>query len=144
MKQNIEKQNIDPSRVQFEQFKNLPRDTPIMMLNLIELNDRANYQDGRDATGADAYNNYGKESQHIFSAVGGEIIWRGQPQSIVIGPADEHWHVAFIARYPNAGAFLSMVTNPDYQAIVFHRQAAVKDSRLIRMGEANDGIGFSG
>ena len=136
--------NIDPSQAQFEQFKNLPRDTPIMMLNLIELNEQANYQDGREATGADAYKNYGNESQSIFSGVGGEIIWRGQPESIVIGPSDENWDVAFIARYPNAGAFLSMVTNPDYQAIVFHRQAAVKDSRLIRMGDARDGTGFSG
>jgi len=36
-----------------------------------------------------------------------------------------------------------MVTNPDYQAIVFHRQAAVKDSRLIRMSEAGVGTDFS-
>ena len=52
--------NIDPTNDQFEQFKNLPRDTPIMMLNLIELNDSAQYQDGRAATGAQAYRNYGK------------------------------------------------------------------------------------
>lgn len=137
-------QNIDPTQDQFEQFKNLPRDTPIMMLNLIELNDSARYQDDRPATGAEAYKRYGEESGPIFSSVDGEIIWRGKPESIVIGPSDEHWDIAFIARYPNAGAFLAMVTNPDYQAIVFHRQAAVKDSRLIRLGDASDGAGFSG
>jgi len=137
------KQNIDPTTEQFEEFKKLPRDTPIMMLNLIELNETASYKDGRVATGAQAYKSYGKESGSIFSGVGGEIIWRGQPQSIVIGPTNESWDIAFIARYPNAGAFLEMVTNPKYQAIVFHRQAAVKDSRLIRMGEANGGSDFS-
>ncbi len=137
-------QNIDPTKHQFEQFKNLPRDTPIMMLNLIRLNEIANYQDDRKATGSEAYTNYGKESGPIFSGVGGEIIWRGKPESIVIGPSDEYWDIAFIARYPTAGAFLEMVTNPDYQAIVFHRQAAVRDSRLIRLGEASDGSGFSG
>jgi uncharacterized protein (DUF1330 family) len=136
--------NIDPSKEQFGHFKNLPRNTPIMMLNLIELKQTASYKDGTIATGAEAYARYGKTSGAIFSSVGGEIIWRGNPESTVIGPSDEHWDIAFIARYPNAAAFLSMVTNPDYQAIVFHRQAAVKDSRLIRLGEANDGIGFSG
>jgi hypothetical protein len=63
---------------------------------------------------------------------------------MLIGPGDEHWDIAFIASYPNAAAFLAMVTNPDYQAIVFHRQAAVQDSRLIGLGEASDGTSFSG
>lgn len=138
------KQNIDPSKEQFELFKSLPRDTPIMMLNLIELNQNATYDDGRIATGAQAYQSYGKESGPIFTNVGGEIIWRGKPESIVIGPKNEGWDIAFIARYPNAGAFLKMVTDKAYQAIVFHRQAAVKDSRLLRMGEASGGSDFSG
>ena len=137
-------QNIDPTPEQFKAFKDLPRDTPIMMLNLIELNESATYKDGRVATGTEAYRNYSKESGPIFSGVGGEIIWRGKPESIVIGPSDEHWDIAFIARYSNAGAFLEMVTNPDYQAIVFHRQAAVKDSRLVRLGEADDQPNFGG
>jgi uncharacterized protein (DUF1330 family) len=136
--------NIDPTAEQFGQFKNLPRDTPIMMLNLIKLNQQADYKDGRVATGAEAYHHYGNQSGPIFSSVGGTILWRGQPECIVIGPKDEHWDIAFIAQYPNAGAFLEMVTNPDYQAVVFHRQAAVEDSRLIRMGQAKDGSGFSG
>lgn len=135
--------NIDPTKEQFEQFKNLPRNTPIMMLNLLRLKEKASYKDGTIATGAQAYASYGKNSSTIFSNVGGEIIWRGNPESIVIGPSDEHWDIAFIARYPDAGSFLGMVTNPDYQAIVFHRQAAVKDSRLIRLGETGGGSGFS-
>jgi uncharacterized protein (DUF1330 family) len=136
--------NIDPSKQQFKHFKKLPRNTPIMMLNLIALKDKASYEDGRIASGAQAYASYGKESAVIFSSVGGEIIWRGNPESIVIGPTDEHWDIAFIARYPNAEAFLAMVNNLDYQSIVFHRQAAVKDSRLMRLGEASDGVNFSG
>ena len=81
--------NIDPMREQFENFKSLPRDTPIMMLNLIELNANASYDDGRVATGAEAYVNYGQESNLIFSNVGGEILWRGKPECILIGPGDE-------------------------------------------------------
>lgn len=128
--------NIDPSREQFDAFKSLPRNTPIMMLNLICLNEQANYKDGRRASGAEAYADYGKHSGPIFARVGGKIIWRGKPEAVLIGPKNEHWDLAFIAQYPNAAAFLEMVTDPDYQAIVYHRQAAVKDSRLIRMGES--------
>ncbi len=127
--------NIDPTREQFDFFKNLPRDTPVLMLNLIRLLDKARYADGREASGAEAYASYGRESHPIFSKVGGEIIWRGNPEAVLIGPADEHWDIAFIARYPSAGQFMAMVTDPDYQAVVYHRQAAVADSRLIRMGE---------
>lgn len=126
--------NIDPSREQFDDFKNLPRDTPIMMLNMIRLRDQANYQDGRIATGAEACSNYGKESGPIFKRVGGSIFWRGKPETTLIGPRTEYWDMIFIAQYPNASAFLEMVTNQDYQAIVYHRQAAVEDSRLIRLG----------
>ena len=136
--------NIDPSREQFEYFKSLPRDTKIMMLNLIRLNEQANYEDGTEASGAQAYKNYGEHSQPIFEKVGGTIIWRGRPEAVLIGPQSEQWHVAFIAQYPNAGSFLAMVTDPDYQAIVFHRQAAVSDSRLIRLGEgASQADGFA-
>ena len=134
--------NIDPTRKQFDAFKSLPRDTPIMMLNLIALNDQARYDDGRKATGAEAYAAYGRESGDIFAGVGGSILWRGKPESVLIGPPTEHWDIAFIALYPSAKAFLAMVTNPNYQAIVFHRQAAVKDSRLIRMGETEAGVSF--
>ena len=134
--------NIDPTRDQFEAFKSLPRDKPVNMLNLVRLRFKAQYEDGRDVTGAEAYKAYGSESAPIFHRVGGSIIWRGAPKVMLIGPAAESWHIAFIARYPTAGAFLSMVTDPDYQAIVYHRQAAVEDSRLIAHGELGDGASF--
>jgi uncharacterized protein (DUF1330 family) len=134
---------IDPERDQFEAFKALPRDMPIMMLNLLRFRDKAAYADHRDASGAQAYAAYGRESSPIFKRVGGSIVWRGVPESVLIGPQDEHWDLAFIARYPTAGAFLEMVTDPAYQAAVRHRQAAVLDSRLIRMAESDDGGGFA-
>ena len=35
--------HIDPERDQFEAFKALPRDQPVMMLNLVRFRDRAAY-----------------------------------------------------------------------------------------------------
>mgnify|MGYP001553567532 FL=1 len=135
--------HIDPERDQFEAFKALPRNRPVMMLNLIRLRDRAVYEDDRDATGAAAYAAYGRDSAPVFQRVGGVIVWRGRPENVLIGPSDEHWDIAFIARYPSAAAFLEMVTDPDYRVAVKHRQAAVLDSRLIRTAEVDAGSGFA-
>lgn len=135
--------HVDPERKQFEVFKTLPRDEPIMMLNLLRFRDRANYHDGRDVSGAEAYAAYGRDSAPVFQRVGGEIVWRGRPEVTLIGPQDEHWDLIFIARYPTAGAFLDMVTDPAYREAVKHRQAAVLDSRLVRTTEVAAGQGFA-
>ena len=124
---------LDPTREAFDAFKTLPRDEPIHMLNLIKLHKTARYPDGREVSGAVAYREYGRLSGPIFQRVGGQIVWRGQAQNMLIGPSDEMWDISFIAVYPHAGAFLDMVTDPDYQGVaVKHRQAAVATSRLIR------------
>jgi uncharacterized protein (DUF1330 family) len=134
---------IDPERDQFEAFKALPRDEPIMMLNLLLFREKAAYPDGRDVSGAEAYEVYGRESAPVFQRVGGEIIWRGKPEVMLIGPEEKHWDLIFIARYPSAGAFLEMITDPRYREAVKHRQAAVLDSRLIRTTEVEKGQGFA-
>jgi uncharacterized protein (DUF1330 family) len=136
--------HVDPTREQFNAFKALPRDTPIMMLNLIKLKETATYPDGDTCSGAEAYRRYGEHSGPIFRRLGGEIIWRGHQECMLTGPADKHWDIAFVAHYPNAGAFLAMVTDPEYQAIVVHRTVAVEDSRLIRFAPDPEGEGFAG
>ena len=136
--------NINPDRAQFEAFKALPRDQPINMLNLVRVKDVAVYPDGRKVSGREAYAAYGRESAPVLERVGGTILWRGSFETVLIGPSDEHWDFCFIARYPTAGAFLQMVTDPEYQKAVVHRTMAVEDSRLIRMGEIVGGGGFAG
>lgn len=138
---------VDPSRAQFEAFKALPRDTPIQMLNLIRLKAVANYpadhpNHGKAMSGLEAYREYGRTTAALFASLGGRQIWAGRPQTVVTGPADERWDLAFIAEYPGAGAFLAMVTDPEYREHVRHRTAAVEDSRLIRLAPITPGAGF--
>ncbi len=139
--------SIDPLREQFEAFKALPRDTPIHMLNLIRLRTTADYpaghpNHGKGLSGLDAYRAYGRETAEVFARVGGRQVWSGRPEGVLTGPAAERWDLAFIAAYPDAGAFLAMVVDPAYREIVKHRQAAVEDSRLIRMAPLEPGAGF--
>ena len=133
---------IDPERDIFKALKDLSLDHPVEMLNLVRLREFAAYEDGRSASGAEAYAAYGRESAPIFAKVGGEIVWSGMPELMVIGPQSERWDIAFIARYPTGQAFLDMVYDPAYQAIVHHRQAAVETSRLLRTKPREGGTGF--
>ncbi|KIN61941.1 hypothetical protein Z946_797 [Sulfitobacter noctilucicola] len=136
---------VDPDRMQFDAFKALDRDAPLNMLNLVRFRDLANYPGdhelARDGlTGAQAYALYGEKTAAILEKVGGSIVWRGTFEATLIGPSDEVWDAMFIVAYPTAHAFLAMISDPDYQKQVVHRQAAVKTSRLIRTqgAEAKD------
>ena len=61
----------------------------------------------------------------------------------LIGPSDERWDHCFIARYPSVAAFVEMIRDPAYREAVKHRQAAVEDSRLLRLQTAATGERFS-
>ncbi|MBO9479291.1 DUF1330 domain-containing protein [Shimia sp. R11_0] len=122
-------------------FKANDRAGPVHMFNLIKLRDMALYEDGRQATGAQAYAAYARESAETFAKLGGKIIWRGQMEQMLIGP-QERWDMCFIAAYPSVEAFASMHKYPAYRAAVAHRQAAVADSRLIRMAPLELGGNF--
>ena len=129
---------------EFRAFRDVGRDGPIHMLNLVRFRDRAQYEDGRSATGAEAYAAYGRESAGVLERVGGRIVWRGTPEYMLIGPNDEAWDIAFIAEYPSVDAFVAMIKDPDYRRAMEHRQAGVADSRLLRTGPVPVGDGFGG
>ena len=137
---------IDPTREAFGAFAAHAHDGPVQMLNLLRFRERAAYEPGkapRDGmSGAEAYAAYSKASADFFAGVGGEIVWSGKPVGGVIGPADERWDAGFIAAYPSKDAFLTMVRDQGYQGIVFHRQAAVADSRLFGFGPGEKGRVF--
>lgn len=139
---------IDPSPANFRAFKDLPRDRPINMLNLLRYRELAEYPAGHEHAGKGwsgrrAYAEYGVTSGPIFRRLGGTIIWRGRFETMVTGPEGERWDDAFIAQYPDSGAFFAMIKDPDYQQAVVNRTAALADSRLVRFapGEAGEGFG---
>ena len=133
---------VDPTKEMFAAFRADDRPGPIHMLNLVRLREHAAYPDGREATGAEAYAAYGRESAPVFAGLGGRIVWRGKFELMLIGPEDERWDLCFIAEYPSVAAFVSMIRDPVYREAVKHRQAAVEDSRLIRLQPGRTGVGF--
>lgn len=134
---------VDPTKEDFARFRDNNRAGPIHMLNLVRFRERAAYPDHREVSGADAYRAYGLESAPIFQRVGGKIIWRGMYEMMLIGPQGENWDACFLAEYPSVGAFVEMIRDPVYREAVRHRQAAVADSRLIRLKSVIGGGSFS-
>ena len=134
--------HIDLTKDAFAIFRADDRPGPIHMLNLVRLRARAAYPDRRESTGAEAYTAYGRESEPVFSRLGGLIVWRGRFEQMLIGPPEERWDRCFIAEYPSVAAFVAMIRDPVYREAVKHRQAAVEDSRLIRLAPGAAVAGF--
>lgn len=129
---------VNPDRENFERFKALPRDVPMHLLNMIRYRDRAAYPDGhpcadRGWTGAQAFAEYFRLVVPFIEGLGGGIVWQGTNEGVITGPRDFEWDQVFVMGFPDAAAFLALVTDPEYKAqVVDHRTAAVQDSRLVR------------
>ncbi|MBM3554566.1 MAG: DUF1330 domain-containing protein [Alphaproteobacteria bacterium] len=136
--------HVDPTKETFAAFRAKDRPGPIHMLNLVRFREQAAYPDGRQATGVEAYAAYGRDSGPVFTRLGGKIVWRGDFELMLIGPTEEKWDECFIAEYPSVAAFVAMIRDPAYREAVKHRQAAVLDSRLIRLAPAKTGAVFGG
>ncbi len=132
------------SKETWQAFKGADRAGPIHMLNLVRLREEAEYADGHEATGAEAYQRYSDISAPVLQKFGGSIVWRGAFELTMIGPPDETWDICFIAEYPGVGAFAEMMKDATYREAMLHRQAGVLDSRLVRFGAQHVGASFAG
>ena len=128
---------VEPTAAQISATAELPSDQPIVMLNLLRFRQDADYSASSDLapaepiSGADAYAIYGAAAMPHLEAAGASVVVQGGTAATVIGPPGEHWDAVVLVRYPNIGAFLTMVQNPEYIALAGHRTAALLDSRLI-------------
>lgn len=105
---------------------------PVTMLNLLRYREQAADGFGVDGlSGREAYGIYGQKFAGLNPRFGGEPIWMGRALNSIIGA--EEWDVVILVRYPTRRQFLSMMDDPDYQAIAPIRAAALADSRLVEL-----------
>lgn len=127
--------HVEPTREQIKALAALAQQAgPVEMINLLHFSASAHYAEGAGhapCSGREAYGRYIAAVQPFLDRAGGRIVWHGLPQLMFIGPADRCWDEVLIVRYPDAAAFLAMVTDADYRRISVHRSAALEDSRLI-------------
>ena len=106
---------------------------PFAIINLLLYKEWAEYPAGTvtdKLTGQQAYELYSELSIPFVNKVGGIPMWRGLFGVNLMGPSDKVWDEILIMQYPQRSAFEEMFNDPEYQKIVFHRTAALTDSRL--------------
>ena len=125
---------VAPTRESLSRLGMLPKDTPIVMVNLLRFREKALYPQGSSfegCTGRQAYRRYMDTAVEKLSEVGAKPIWMSKALAGIIAPSDEQWDQVLLVRYPSVDAFMTMIKKPDYLAATVHREAALEDSRLI-------------
>jgi uncharacterized protein (DUF1330 family) len=114
---------------------------PVVMLNLIRLNETADYSNHPELkpdtpiSGHQAYQKYMQHTQTFLKQSGGELIFFGEAGKYFIGPSDQQWDLVLLVKQKSLNDFLAFTSNPDYLAGIGHRMAAIRDSRLLPIVE---------
>ncbi len=119
---------ITPNREQFAALAAAPDDQPVVMLNLLKYKEHAGEA---DESGAAAYRKYGDAAVKMVEARGGEVLWAGNADQVLIGAPDEDWDTVILVRYPSRAAFIDMVTQPDYLKAHEHRESGLERTMLV-------------
>ena len=122
-----------PRREQIAALLENDKGGPIRMLNLLKFKEFADYGDGNDTeiSGAEAYQLYAAEVVPIISKTGGEVVFSGQANTLVIGDGELEWDMVSIVEYPSVAAFLGMTSSDEYQKIHVHREAGLEHQLLV-------------
>ena len=117
-----------PNDKQMKEFTEGDIDTPIYMVNLLKFKNKAEYEDGRktNLSGEEAYAIYGLEVMEHLKKIGGESIFSGVINRLMLGEVEELWDWIAVVRYPSRKAMLEMITNPDYLESEKHRSAGLE------------------
>ncbi len=87
----------------------LDPDRPVVMVNLLRFNEHANYEDGTQCSGLEAYTTYSGHISKLVTGVGGEMVYVGYAHDMLIAPEEEQWDQVLLVRYPDFSAFVSMI-----------------------------------
>lgn len=108
-------------------LKGFSADEPVFMLNYLQYKDIVS-ETGK--TGAETYKEYMSAAMPFFAHIDSEIIFKGKPQAMILGPSDEKmWDEVLIVKYANKNEFFKLTQMKDYPFQL--RASALSDSRLI-------------
>ena len=119
---------VTPNEERINGFLEDPEIGPISMVNLLKYKEKAIYDDGRDTnlSGEEAYGLYAAEVINLIEKYGGEFLFAGKVNRLMLGEVDEIWDSIAIAKYPNRKAMFEMTMDPEYQKIHVHRDAGLE------------------
>jgi uncharacterized protein (DUF1330 family) len=102
----------------------LPDTGPVVMVNLLQLRDRA------------AYTRYSQLTMPLIKARGGTVLWAGDGQAVAFGdPEADRWDYVVLVRYPSRAAFIDMVGSAEYARANVEREQAVRRHVIVASRE---------
>ena len=119
---------IRPSDEQMTKLMAYPKDTPLVMVNIIKFKETT--ENGNE-TGQEAYARYFKNVQPFVAKAKATLIWKGAVATTVIGDSKDQPNMIFLVEYPSVNHFLEMVSNPEYQKVANDRTIALEYGGLI-------------
>ncbi len=119
---------VAATQEQIAQLMKYPKDTPIVMTNIIKFKD---ITENGNETGQQAYMRYFKNVQPFILKANAKLIWKGTVVSTVIGDSKDQPNMILIVEYPSVDHFLQMATNPEYQKVAIDRTIALEYGGLI-------------
>jgi hypothetical protein len=114
----------------------------VVMLNLLRFRAQADYSATPDLAppepidGVAAYQRYIEHTLPLLRKSGGDVIFLGRGGPFLIGPPGERWDAVLLVRQRSVADFMAFASTPEYLAGLGHRTAALEDSRLLPLVEA--------
>jgi uncharacterized protein (DUF1330 family) len=78
--------------------------------------------------GRERYLEYGDAALPLLEKAGGRVLFQGEASPVALGA--ESWDLVLLVEYPTRGAFLEMVSSPEYLEIVHLRTEALERGEL--------------
>ena len=120
--------HVKPSKEQMEKVMGYPKNTPLVMLNIIKFKEKTG---NGNETGKEAYARYFKNAKPFIAQSNAKLIWKGAVAATVIGDAKKEPDMIFLVEYPSVDHFIRMISNPEYQKIANDRTIALEYGGLI-------------
>ncbi len=73
----------------------------------------------------------------LTEEIGGHTVWRGRVEATLVAPADEHWNLVQLLRFPSRASMIEMVQRPEFIRINEVRQRALAANRMLAMESAD-------
>ena len=116
-----------------EAMKNHNDGQSIIQINLLSYRKIAKYEDEslNTISGEEAYKKYSKVAIKAVNKVGGRFLWYSKVRLTMVGPVIDQWDDVGIVMYPNLEKFIEMIEYDWYKEALHHREAGLRDTRLI-------------
>jgi len=116
---------VMPTMEQISATFHAPEEGPFVMVNLLKFRDVADYPDGEQVSGRDAYMRYGEKVRLLVESLGGRMIFSGAVTGLMLGEVEELWDAVALMEYPSRAAFWKMTQMPEFHEIEGHRKAGL-------------------